>query len=116
MLIAVSSSDVEEKEDDEDLIVEKNDDDDWMELGFGGLNEKNLLVLLLKIENLWSEEGSETEQWSEEAIVTTQCNCSLNLIYSFFFFSNECVQREKYELYLLFFKILKKKTSKKKFS
>jgi hypothetical protein len=106
MLIAVSSSDVEEKEDGEDLIVEKNDDDDWMELGFGGLNEKNLLVLLLKIENLWSE----------EAIVTTQCNCSLNLIYSFFFFSNECVQREKYELYLLFFKILKKKTSKKKLS
>jgi hypothetical protein len=94
MLIAVSSSDVEEKEDDEDLIVEKNDDDDWMELGFGGLNEKNLLVLLLlKIENLWSEEGSETEQWSEEAIVTTQCNCcncSLNLIYSFFFPMSVC--------------------------
>jgi hypothetical protein len=32
----------------------------------------------------------------------------------FFFFSNECLQREKYDFYLLFFKILKKKNLKKK--
>jgi len=60
MLIAVSSSDVEEKDEKEEaehLIVE---------IGFefdDGLNEKNLLLVLkLKLESFGRVEGSETEQ------------------------------------------------------
>lgn len=61
MLIAVSSSDVEEKDEKEEaehLIVEI-----WFEFD-DGLNEKNLLlvVLKLKLESFGSDEGSETEQ------------------------------------------------------
>lgn len=61
MLIAVSSSDVEEKDEKEEAehlieeIVFEFDD---------GLNEKNLLlvVLKLKLKSFGSDEGSETEQ------------------------------------------------------
>lgn len=77
MLIAVSSSDVEEKHEKEEAehLIEFDD----------GLNEKNLLLVVLKLklklESLGSDEGSETEQWIEEAIVATQHNC-FYLIYS----------------------------------
>jgi len=59
MLIAVSSSDVEEKDEKEEAehlivgIVFEFDD---------GLNEKNLLLVMLKLESFGSDEGSETEQ------------------------------------------------------
>lgn len=60
MLIAVSSSDVEEKDEKEEaehLIVEIAFEFD------DGLNEKNLLLVLkLKLESFGSDEGSETEQ------------------------------------------------------
>ena len=78
MLIAVSSSDVEEKDEKEEAehlivgIVFEFDD---------GLNEKNLLLVMLKLESFGSDEGSETEQWSEEAIVTTQLLQLFYLIY-----------------------------------
>nr|AFK48632.1 unknown [Medicago truncatula] len=58
MLIAVSSSDVEEKHEKEEAehLIEFDD----------GLNEKNLLLVVLKLklelESLGSDEGSETEQ------------------------------------------------------